>query len=102
MDSMRLHDEKCELMDALNAVIQAEGIYAGDDERFRRRWDELMEAGRAWRERLEHGDVDQYAAATQLLLESRGIGDSDEEEAARRMVYGEIDRRADERRRARA
>ncbi len=55
-DYAKLHEERCDLENALNAMLESEGFDGSDQDAYHARRDELMAAGRAWYARMETPD----------------------------------------------
>ncbi|MHB1137112.1 MAG: hypothetical protein ACYCXR_03145 [Coriobacteriia bacterium] len=70
-DYAKLHEERCDLENALNAVLEAEGFDGTDQDAYWTRRNELMAAGRAWYDRMVTPDrkmtVRQLEARAKML-----------------------------------
>ena len=70
-DYAKLHEERCDLENALNAVLEAEGFDGREQDAYWTRRNELMAAGRAWYARMATPDrkmtVRQLEARAKML-----------------------------------
>jgi len=71
-DYAKLHDERRDLEDALNALLEADGFDGRDQDAYWARRNELMAAGQAWRARMEI--IPKKAKVTEVEYRARMLG----------------------------